>query len=79
MNMLARTPDRGLQVAVNPAMRKIQLMMLAHGHPIPMAAIEFTVEQAESHIQAMRGAIDAIKASKAGLLLPPDMGAPFQP
>lgn len=72
-------PERGLQVMVNPAAQQVQLVMLAHGHPVAGGAITFTLEQAESHLQAMAAAIQAIKASKPGLLLPPGAGMPFQP
>lgn len=80
MNMFNRPAnDRGLQVSVNPAAKQVQLMMLAGGHPIPGAAITFTLEQAIAHRAGMDQAIAALQMSKGPLILPPGIGKPFQP
>jgi hypothetical protein len=79
-NVATKAPARGLMVNVDTANRKVQLLMLANGHPIEMAAIAFDLEGAMAHVAAMNAAIEAIKLSRSGLLLPPGAGGkPFRP
>jgi hypothetical protein len=74
---------RDIAVNVNPALKRIQVIIHENGMPIPGAAIEMSIEEAMQHTAGLVKAIEMAKGGgqRSGLIMPGDLagGKPFRP
>jgi hypothetical protein len=66
-----KSSDRQVSVGVSLQLRKIEVVIMAGGHPIPQSAVNFTREQAIAHIQAMMQAVDILDCTRPPSLILP--------
>lgn len=64
-----KAPERAIGVRVHPTKRVVQMFILANGHPVPMASLDMTIEQAVAHRDAIQQAIIAAQQRRE-LILP---------